>query len=78
MAPFARAGIEATVFKRQGRVEDGVLSFTSRDRSPVEYRIVGDYLVGRRRGMLGSSEITMSREDKLAQVPLPPRKPVRS
>ncbi len=76
--PYRDAGIEATVFKRQGRVKDGVLTFNSQNRSPVEYRIVGDYLVGERRGTLGTFEITMSREDKIAEVPLPPRKPVRS
>jgi hypothetical protein len=61
--PYRDAGIEATVFKRRGRVEDGVLKFTSRDRSPVEYRIVGGYLVGERKGTLGTFEITMSREE---------------
>jgi hypothetical protein len=102
--PYREAGIEATVFKRTGRVKDGVLTFTSRDRSPVEYRIVGGYLVGERKGTLGTFEITMSREDGLedvshagrhagrhaalaagavaipavAQVPVPPRKPLRS
>jgi hypothetical protein len=82
--PYREAGIEATVFKRTGRVKDGVLSFTSQHGSPVEYRLVGDYLVGERRGTLGTFEITMSREDglgptrKLAEVPVPPKKPLRS
>ena len=82
--PFRQAGIEATVFKRKGRVKDGVLTFRSQNGSLVEYRIVDDYLVGQRRGTLGKFEITMSREDGLgimpavAQVPMPPRKPVRS
>ena len=82
--PYRDAGIEATVFKRTGQVKDGVLTFRSQHRAPVEYRIVGDYLVGERKGTLGTFEITMSREDGLtpiaavAQVPLPPRKPVRS
>lgn len=61
--PYRQAGYEATVFKRKGRVEDGVLTFTSRDRSPVKYRIVGGYLVGERKGTLGTFEITMSREE---------------
>jgi hypothetical protein len=61
--PFREAGYEATVFKRRGRVENGVLKFFSRDRSPVEYRIVGGYLVGERRGTLGTFEITMSRAE---------------
>jgi hypothetical protein len=82
--PYREANIEATVFKRRGRVKDGVLTFTSQHGSPVEYRIVGGYLVGERRGTLGTFEITMSRVDGLgplpamAQVPLPPRKPLRS
>jgi hypothetical protein len=61
--PYREAGYEATVFKRRGRVEDGVLKFTSRDRSHVEYRIVGGYLVGERKSTLGTFEITMSREE---------------
>jgi hypothetical protein len=82
--PYLEANIMPTVFKRKGRVEDGVLKFTSQHGSPVEYRIVGEYLVGERRGTLGTFEITMSRVDGLgplpavAQVPLPPRKPLRS
>ena len=70
--PYRQAGIEATVFKRRGRVEDGVLKFTSRDRSPVEYRIVGGYLVGERKGTLGTFEITMSREEGPSDVALSP------
>jgi hypothetical protein len=79
--PYREVGIEATVFKRKGQVEDGVLTFRSQHKSPVRYRVVGDYLVGERRGKLGTFEITMSREEGLppgqavAQVPLPPRKP---
>lgn len=82
--PYRQANIEATVFKRKGRVEDGILKFNSQGRSPVEYRIVNGYLVGERRGTLGTFEITMSRVDGLgplpamAQVPLPPKKPLRS
>lgn len=76
--PYREAGIEATVFKRRGKVRDGVLTFTSQHGSPVQYQIVDGYLVGERRGALGTFEITMSREDRIALVPLPPRKPVRS
>lgn len=82
--PYRAANIEATVFKRRGKVNDGVLTFRSQGRSPVNYRIVDGYLVGERRGTLGTFEITMSRVDgsgvapAVAQVPLPPRKPVRS
>ena len=82
--PYGPAGIEATVFKRKGHVENGVLKFTSQYGAPVEYRIVGGYLVGERRGSLGTFEITMSRVDGLAtvpavaQVPVPQKKRVGS
>lgn len=82
--PYREANIEATVFKRRGKVKDGLLTFTSQGGSPVEYRIVDGFLVGERRGTLGTFEIIMSRVDglgpisELAQVPVPPRKPLRS
>ena len=75
--PYRDYGIEATVFKRQGRIVDGVLTFLSQGGSPVKYRLVGDYLVGSRKGALGKFEITMSREEGLAMIPIPPKKPVR-
>ena len=70
-------GREATVFKRVGKVENGVLSFHSQGSAPVEYRIIDEYLVGERRDAFGKYEITMSREIGIALVPIPPRKPVR-
>lgn len=75
--PSRDRGREATVFRRTGQIEDGVLSFISHGSSPVRYRIVGDFLVGQRKDSLGTFEITMSRTDGLAQIPLPPEKPVR-
>lgn len=75
--PNSNRGYEATVFKRRGRIENGVLTFQSRGRSEVHYSLVGDYLVGKRRDKFGTIEITMSRDVGLALVPIPPRKPVR-
>jgi len=51
----------ATVFRRMGRIDGGVLSFTSVGGARVEYRVVGKYLVGERKGALGTVGITMSR-----------------
>ena len=70
-------GSEATVFKRKGTVKDGVLSFQSVGSAPVNYRLVGEFLVGSRIDAFGKYEITMSREVGLAEVPIPPVKPVR-
>ena len=75
--PNRGRGREATVFKRKGTVKDGVLSFHSVGAAPVNYRLEGEYLVGSRIDAFGKYEITMSREDGLAEVPIPPRKPVR-
>lgn len=75
--PSSRHGHQPTVFKRKAQIKDGVLSFRSHGSAPVEYRIVGDFLVGERRDSLGKFEITMSRTDGLAQIPIPPEKPVR-
>ena len=63
--PYSAAGIEATVFKRKGRIKDGVLTFHSQGGT-VEYRLDGEYLVGTRKGTLGNMEITMSRQDDVA------------
>ncbi|MFK7941690.1 MAG: hypothetical protein AB8B85_02070 [Paracoccaceae bacterium] len=76
--PSARFGHEATVYRRKGRISDGVLTFISHKQTPVSYRLVGDYLVGQRKGLFGVIDITMSRTDRVAVVPVPPRKPVRS
>jgi hypothetical protein len=75
--PMRSAGIEATVFRRKGHLQDGVLTFHSQG-GKVEYRRDGDYLVGKRRGTLGSMEITMSRQDGVAVgEPIQPKKFVR-
>ncbi len=63
--PYTAAGIEATVFKRTGRIKDGVLTFHSQG-GKVEYRVDGKYLVGKRKGTLGNMEITMSRQNDVA------------
>ena len=75
--PNTSAGREATVFKRTGVVKDGVLTFFSRGQAEVQYRVQGDYLLGQRVEKLGKFEITMSREVGIAEVPIPPVKPVR-
>ena len=63
--PFRAAGFEATVFKRTGKLEDGVLTFHTRGGT-AQYRRDGDYLVGTRKGTLGNFEIVMSREENVA------------
>ena len=76
--PSAQHSHEATVYKRKGRIENGVLTFMSHKQTPVSYKLVGEFLVGERKDLFGTIEITMSRTDKVAEVPVPPRKPVRS
>lgn len=71
------AGYEATVFKRQGQIQDGVLTFRSVNGLTVSYRRVGEFLVGERRSTIGKVEITMSRTDGIALVPVPPDNPRR-
>lgn len=63
--PYRAAGIEATVFKRTGRIRDGVLTLHSQG-GKVEYKLDGGYLVGKRRGTLGNMEIVMSRQQNVA------------
>ena len=75
--PNRKSGDEAVVFKRKGKVENGVLTFFSRRQAPVSYRIVDGYLLGERIDAFGKHEITMSRERKVAIVPIPPVKPSR-
>ena len=60
--PFRAAGIEATVFRREGFIKDGVLTFHTQGGT-VEYRRDGEYLVGKRRGTMGIMDITMSRPE---------------
>ena len=75
--PDTKSGRDAVVFKRTGKVENGVLSFTSVGASPVSYQLNGDFLSGKRLDAYGRYEITMSREVGVALVPVPPIKPVR-
>lgn len=74
--PMRSVGIEATVFRRKGHFSDGVLTLHSQG-GRAEYRREGEYLVGKRRGTLGTMVITMSRQEGLAMDPTPPKKPVR-
>lgn len=78
--PFVAAGVEAFVFQRTGRIEDGVLSFTSVGNAQVSYRLSkdGNYLLGERVDAGGQREITMSRVEGIAMVPIPPRNPRRA
>lgn len=76
--PSSKHGHEATVYKRKGKIENGVLTFMSHKQTPVSYTLAGEYLIGTRKDLFGTIEITMSRTDRVAEVPVPPRKPVRS
>jgi len=76
--PFRAANIEATVFKRKGRIRDGVLTFSSFGKTQASYQLGGSYLVGRRKDYLGDFEITMNRTEGLAWVPIPPKNPRRT
>lgn len=75
--PLRPAGLEATVFRRVGKLKDGVLTFHSRGGT-VEYRRDGNYLVGMRKGTLGQMEIIMHRQDDIAiGTPIDPKPFVR-
>lgn len=76
--PDSNSGRDATVFTRTGIVSNGVLTFQSIGSAPVNYRMVGEFLVGERLDAFGKFEITMSREEALAEVPIPPVKPART
>lgn len=76
-APDLKGGNDATVFKRTGRIEDGVLTLVSLGSAQVKYRVEGDFLLGERIDAFGKSEIVLGREVGLAQVPIPPIKPVQ-
>ncbi len=75
--PSPYTGVDATAFKRTGSIKNGVMNLRI-DGFPVTYRIVDGYLVGNRKIKSGALEITMSREDGIAQVPIPPVNPRRS
>ena len=68
---------DATVFKRTGRIENGVLKFKSIGSAEVSYTVNGNFLIGKRLDKFGRSEITLNRDIGLALVPVPPVKPVR-
>ena len=75
--PKRDSGIEATVFKRRGFIEDGALKLSSIGYATVTYRREGKYLLGSRDGIHGEYSATMIREEKVAQVPIPPVNPRR-
>lgn len=75
--PNTQRGWEAQVFKRNARIVDGALTFTTIGRAEVTYRLQGDFLVGKRTDFLGTQEITMGRTEGVALVPVPPRNPRR-
>lgn len=74
--PSPYTGVDATAFKRTGTIKNGVMSLRV-DGFPVTYRVVDGLLVGQRKILNGSLAITMSREDGIAQVPIPPVNPRR-
>ena len=76
--PSQARGHEASVYRRVGQIQNGVLSFLSHGKTPVSYRLQGDFLVGQRKGFRGHLDIVMSRTDRIAEIPVPPRKPRRS
>lgn len=75
--PYKRQGREATVFKRQAKISNGVLSFTSIGEAKVSYRLSADgrYLLGKRTDIGGDYDITMLRHDGIPLPPIPPVKP---
>jgi len=77
--PNKGQGLEATVFKRTARIENGVLKFKSIGYAPVSYELAegGHYLLGNRTDAAGRYKITMNRVDGIAVVPVPPEKPDR-
>ena len=75
--PKRDSGIEATVFKRRGFFENGELVLRSIGYATVTYRREGKYLLGSRDGIHGEFNAVMVREEKVAQVPIPPVNPRR-
>jgi len=70
--------LEAQVYKRTARIENGVLRFLTINNVPVSYRLEDGYLIGERLDYNGKEQIVLSRTDGLALVPIPPRNPRRS
>ena len=75
--PWAAIGADPTVFKRVGRVRNGVLTYRSFNRATVSYRIEGTYLIGRREMANGVFEAVLERTETLGR-PLPSRRPANS
>ena len=75
--PKRDSGIEATVFKRKGFIDNGVLTVKSIGYATVNYRREGRYLLGSRDGLHGKYSAVMVREEHVAQVPIPPVNPRR-
>ncbi|MEL7470612.1 MAG: hypothetical protein AAFN27_19325 [Pseudomonadota bacterium] len=76
--PLYDANIEATVFKRKGQIREGQLVINSIGFAQSVYRREGRYLLGKRSGIHGDFNITMLREERVAEVPIPPINPRRS
>jgi len=70
---------EAQVYKRTGRITDGVLTFKGVLGAQLEYRLVGNrFLVGKRTDFVAKETITLAKSEGVALVPVPPRNPRRS
>lgn len=69
---------EAQIYKRTGKITDGVLSFDGVLGAKKSYRLVGNrFLVGERNDFVAKETITLARRDGLAFVPVPPKNPRR-
>lgn len=69
---------EAQVYKRTGRIVDGVLTFNGVLGAQLEYRLVGNrFLVGKRSDFVAKETITLAKSEGVALVPVPPRNPRR-
>ncbi|MEM9138603.1 MAG: hypothetical protein AAGB15_02135 [Pseudomonadota bacterium] len=75
--PYPKLGIEAQVFRRTARIENGELSFTSVAKAGVTYKMQDGYLVGRRVDLWGEYDVTMAKRQGVALVPIPPKNPRR-
>ena len=75
--PNLNRGWEAQIYKRTGRIEDDVLKFDGVLGAKLEYRLVGDFLVGQRKDFISTETITMSKTGGVAVVPIPPKNPRR-
>lgn len=76
--PNEKRSTSGILFKRQGKIEDGVLSFVGAGQARLRYRLVGSFLVGERQDVYSKMTATLRRTDGIAVVPLPPRNPRRT